>query len=66
MDFATLSVFLWAAAINTMPPLEKSDSLFDWLNRGFDLYGGVGRDERLRPLALGYPTARPPEQRLSA
>ena len=68
MDFAALSVFLWAAAINTMPPLEKSDSLFDWLNRGFDLYGGIGRDERLRPLAPGYPTGRPPQQehRLSA
>ena len=65
-DFAALSVFLWAAAINTMPPLERGDSLFDWLNRGFDLYDGLGRDERLRPLAPGYPTARPPEQRLSA
>jgi glutathione S-transferase len=66
-DFCALSLFLWAAAINTMPPLEKNDSLFDWLNRGFDLYGGLGRDERLRPLAPGIPTSRPPdEQRLSA
>lgn len=66
VDFCALSLFLWAAAINTMPPLEKTDSLFDWLNRGFDLYGGLGRDERLHPLAPGYPTARPPEQRLTA
>jgi glutathione S-transferase len=66
VDFCGLSVFLWAAAINTMPPLEKSDPLLDWLNRGFDLYGGVGRDERLRPLVPGLPTGRPPEQRLSA
>jgi glutathione S-transferase len=67
VDFCALSVFLWAAAINSMPPLEKTDSLFDWLNRGFDLYGGIGRDERLNPLAPGYPTSRPPpEQRLSA
>jgi len=66
VDFCGLSVFLWAAAINTMPPLEKGDMLFDWLNRGFDLYGGVGRDERLRPLAVGVPTACPPEQRLTA
>jgi glutathione S-transferase len=65
-DFCALSLFLWAAAINTMPPLEKTDSLFDWLNRGFDLYGGLGRDERLHPLAPGVPTARPPEQRLTA
>lgn len=66
VDFCALSVFLWAASINTMPPLDKGDSLFEWLNRGFDLYGGIGRDERLRPLAPGVPTGRPPEQRLSA
>ncbi len=66
VDFIGLSVFLWAAAINTLPPLDKGDALFDWLNRGFDLYGGVGRDERLRPLAPGCPTGRPPEQRLIA
>jgi glutathione S-transferase len=65
-DFCALSLFLWAAAINTMPPLERNDSLFDWLNRGLDLYDGLGRDERLHPLAPGYPTGRPPEQRLSA
>jgi glutathione S-transferase len=69
VDFIGLGLFLWAAAINTLPPLEKGDSLFDWLNRGFDLYGGLGRDERLHPLAPGVPTSRPPEheeQRLSA
>jgi glutathione S-transferase len=62
VDFCGLSVFLWVAAINTMPPLEKNDPLFDWLNRGFDLYGGIGRDERLRPLAPGYPTGRAPDR----
>jgi len=66
VDFCGLSGFLWAAAINTLPPLEKSDPLFHWLDRGFDLYGGVGRDERLHPLAPGYPTGRTPEQRLTA
>lgn len=50
-DFCGLSAFLWAASINTCPPLEKDDPLFDWINRGFDLYGGVCRDPRLRPLA---------------
>jgi len=50
-DFCGLSGFLWAASINTCPPLEKNDALFDWINRGFDLYGGLGRDPRLRPLA---------------
>jgi hypothetical protein len=30
---------------------EAGDSLFDWINRGFDLYGGIWRDPRLRALA---------------
>jgi glutathione S-transferase len=50
-DYCGLSAFLWAASINTCPPLEASDPLFDWINRGFDLYGGLCRDPRLRPLA---------------
>jgi len=50
-DYCGLSAFLWAASINTCPPLERNDPLFDWINRGFDLYGGVCRDSRLRPLA---------------
>ena len=40
-----------AASINTCPPLEVTDPLFDWINRGFDLYGGICKDPRLRPLA---------------
>ena len=32
-------------------PLAADDPLWDWLNRGFDLFGGVGRDSRLYPLA---------------
>lgn len=50
-DYCGLSALLWAASINTLPPLLKDDPLFDWINRGFDLYGGLGRDPRLRPLA---------------
>lgn len=50
-DYCGLSAFLWAASINTLPPLERDDPLFDWINHGFDLYDGVCRDPRLRPLA---------------
>jgi glutathione S-transferase len=50
-DYCGLSAFLWAASINTLPPLVKDDPLFEWINRGCDLYGGLGRDPRLRPLA---------------
>src|SRR5262249_6614085 len=50
-DCCGMSAFLGAASINTHPPLEKTDPLFDWINRGFDLYDGVCRDHRLRPLA---------------
>ena len=50
-DFCGLSAFLWAGSINTLPPLLRDDPLFDWINRGFDLYGGICRDPRLRPLA---------------
>ena len=35
----------------TLPPRVVDDALFDWINRGFDLYDGLGRDPRLRPLA---------------
>ncbi len=50
-DYCALSAFLWAASINTCPPLESNDPLFNYINRGFDLYEGVCRDPRLRPLA---------------
>jgi glutathione S-transferase len=50
-DYCGLSAFLWAASINTCPPLEADDPLFDWINRGFDLYDAVCKDPRLRPLA---------------
>jgi glutathione S-transferase len=42
-DFRALAVFLWTASIATIPPLPDDDPLRDWLDRGFDLYGGLGR-----------------------
>lgn len=49
-DYIALGGFLWAGAICTLPMLEKSDPLNDWIKRGFDLYGGIGHVP-LYPLA---------------
>jgi len=51
IDYLMLSHFLWCSSLAVIPPLEKDDPLMDWVNRGFDLFGGIGRDERLHPLA---------------
>ena len=51
IDYIALGNFLWAASLASHPPLAKDDPLMDWLDRGFDLFGGVGRDPRLYPLA---------------
>jgi glutathione S-transferase len=50
-DYIALGGFLWAAGVNTLPPLTLDDPLVAWIERGFDLYGGLGRDPRMRPLA---------------
>jgi glutathione S-transferase len=42
-DYRALSIFLWTASIATTPPLTEDDPLRDWLDRGFDLYDGLGR-----------------------
>ncbi|HEX7776727.1 MAG TPA: glutathione S-transferase family protein [Parvibaculum sp.] len=42
-DYIALGAFLWSGALCTLPLLEKSDPLNDWLARGFDLYGGLGQ-----------------------
>jgi len=49
-DYMALGGFLWVASVATLPLLASDDPLLDWINRGFDLYGGLGRDERLHPL----------------
>lgn len=51
IDYIMLGNFLWCASLASHPPLAKDDSLWDWLNRGFDLFDGIGRDPRLYPLA---------------
>jgi glutathione S-transferase len=49
-DHRALSVFLWTASVATTPPLTDDDPLRDWLDRGFDLYGGLGRHPAMHTL----------------
>ena len=43
VDFRLLACFLWLASVADTPALAKDDPLRDWIDRGFDLYGGLGR-----------------------
>ena len=43
-DYIALGGFYWAAAAGTLPLLAHDDSLRDWLDRGFSLYGGIAQD----------------------
>jgi glutathione S-transferase len=49
-DYIALSGFLWVASVSTLPLLAHDDALRPWLERGFDLYGGLGRDPRVKTL----------------
>jgi len=49
-DYRALAIFLWTASIATTPPLTADDPLRDWLDRGFDLYGGLGRHPGMHTL----------------
>ncbi len=49
-DFRALGQFLWAASVATTPPLPEDDPLRGWLDRGFDLYGGLGRHPGMHTL----------------
>ena len=42
-DFRILGSFLFTASVATTPALAADDPLRDWLDRCFDLYGGLGR-----------------------
>ncbi|MPT48149.1 MAG: glutathione S-transferase family protein [Sphingobium sp.] len=56
-DYAALSVFLWAASVARTPPLPDDEPLRDWIERGFDLFDGLGRHPGLNPLfGLKMPT----------
>lgn len=43
VDFRLLACFLWLASVADTPALANDDPLRDWIDRGFDLYGGLGR-----------------------
>ena len=49
-DYRALAVFLWTASVAKTPPLTEDDPLRDWLDRGFDLYGGLGRHPGMHTL----------------
>ena len=49
-DYRALAVFLFMAAVATTPVLTEDDPIRDWIDRGFDLYGGLGRHPGLHPL----------------
>jgi glutathione S-transferase len=50
-DYIALGAFHWVASVSTLPLLARSDdTLRRWLDRGLDLYGGLGRDSRMKPL----------------
>ena len=50
-DYIALGAFQWVASVSTLPLLARSDEVLRaWLDRGFDLYGGLGRDPRSQPL----------------
>ncbi|MGA7540167.1 MAG: glutathione S-transferase N-terminal domain-containing protein [Steroidobacteraceae bacterium] len=51
-DYIALGGFHWVASVSTLPLLASDDRILcDWIGRGFDLYGGIGRDARMKPLA---------------
>ena len=49
-DYRALSVFLWTGSVAATPVLTEDDPLRDWIDRGFDLYGGLGRHAGMSPL----------------
>jgi glutathione S-transferase len=50
-DYMVLGLFQWVCTVSTLPLLAKDDAVLrSWLDRGFDLYDGIGRDSRMRPL----------------
>src|SRR5262245_36977685 len=50
VDYRMLAVFLFLASIADTPALTDDDPLRDWIERGFDLYGGLGRHPGLSPI----------------
>jgi glutathione S-transferase len=49
-DYRVLAAFLFTASVATIPPLAADDPVRDWVDRCFDLYGGLGRHPGLHTL----------------
>jgi glutathione S-transferase len=49
-DYIVLGAFIWVASVGTIPMLKPDDSLRGYVDRGFDLYGGIARDPRIKSL----------------
>jgi glutathione S-transferase len=50
-DYIALGTLLWVGSVSTLPLLARDDEVMcAWLERGLELYGGIGRDPRLKPL----------------
>lgn len=49
-DYRALACFLWVGSVATTPPLPADDPLKVWIDRGFDLYGGLGRHAGMHEL----------------
>jgi glutathione S-transferase len=49
-DYIALGAFLWVASVSTLPLLAHADTLRTWIEKGFDLHGGLGRDPRMNAL----------------
>ena len=49
-DYIALGTFHWVASVGTLPLLAHDDTLRTWIERGFDLYGGLGHDPRMKLL----------------
>jgi glutathione S-transferase len=50
-DYIALGALLWVGSVSTLPLLARDDEVMcAWLERGLELYGGIGRDPRLKPL----------------
>jgi hypothetical protein len=55
-DYCALAVFLWTASVAKTPPLHADDPLRYYIDRGFDLYDGLGRHPGMHDL-FGLPPA---------
>ncbi|MEP6548405.1 MAG: glutathione S-transferase N-terminal domain-containing protein [Gammaproteobacteria bacterium] len=49
-DYIVLGAFRWVASVSTLPMLSHDDTLRAWIDRVFDLYGGLRRDARMKAL----------------